>query len=514
MTVFSYFSKDLLSLNYILFFNSGDLMKIKVLDTTLRDGEQTPGVSLIPSEKLRIASKLDEIGVDFIEAGSAITSEGERKSIKLITDESLSAEILSFARPLFIDIDYCLECNVDAVNLVIPTSDLHIADKLNITKEKLLDLSNSAVEYCKDHGLKVELSAEDASRTDIAFLNKVFSNAIDCGADRICVCDTVGILTPDSSYELFSNLDSFNVPISCHCHNDFGLSVANTISALKAGATEFHSTINGIGERAGNTSFEEIVVAIDRLIPDFETNVNIQKIYSISKLVARLTGVYIQPNKAIVGENAFSHESGIHSDAIIKNSKTYEPMTPELVGRKRKFIIGKHMGTHGLNDRLKEVGLNVNNDQLQQICDNIKDLADKGKTVTDVDLQAIADNVLEIDQKNRIQLEEITIVSGNNVMPTASVKLNIDGNEILEAGVGIGPVDAAINAVKKIISEFSNIELVEYHVDAITGGTDALIDVIVKLQMDDKIISARGTEPDIINASVKAYIAGVNRLIN
>ena len=487
-------------------------MNIKVLDTTLRDGEQTPGVSLTPLEKLRIASKLDEIGIDFIEAGSAITSEGERESIKEITKQGLNAEILSFSRPLTVDIDYCIECDVDAVNLVVPTSDLHISDKLNTTRDKLIDLSNDAIDYCKDHGLIVEVSAEDASRSEVDFLREVFLSAIDHHADRLCVCDTVGIFTPDSSYELFNKLNDLKVPISVHCHNDFGLAVANTLSAIKAGASEIHTTINGIGERAGNTSFEECIVSIDRLLPEFSTNVKINEIYDISKLVARSTGVYIQPNKAIVGENAFAHESGIHSDGIIKNSSTYEPITPELVGRKRKFVLGKHMGTHGLDSRLKEFGFDVNEDQLNQICSDLKDLADKGKTVTDADLHAVADNVLHINNEDRIKLDEVTIVSGNKVMPTASVKITIDDEEILNAGVGVGPVDAAINALKSL-DIFKDIDLIEYHVDAITGGTDAFIDVIIKVQQEDKIVSARGTEPDIINASVKAYIAGVNRLL-
>lgn len=487
-------------------------MNIKVLDTTLRDGEQTPGVSLTPLEKLRIATKLDEIGIEFIEAGSAITSEGERESIKQITKQDFNAEILSFSRPLTVDIDYCIDCDVDGINLVVPTSELHIHDKLKTTPDRLIELSNDAIDYCKDHGLIVELSAEDASRSDVDFLKNVYSNAVDHGADRICVCDTVGILTPDSSFELFSMLKDFSVPIACHCHNDFGLAVANTLSALKGGASEIHTTINGIGERAGNTSFEECVVSIDRLLPDFSTNVKINEIYDVSKLVARSTGVYIQPNKAIVGENAFAHESGIHADGIIKNSATYEPMTPELVGRKRKFIIGKHMGTHGLDNRLKELGLNVSQNQLEQICEDIKELADKGKTVTDVDLQVIADNVLEINHEDRIKLDEVTIVSGNKVMPTASVKIIVDDEEILNAGVGLGPVDAAINAIKSL-EIFKDVDLIEYHVDAITGGTDAFIDVIIKLQKENRVVSARGTDADIINASVKAYISGVNRLL-
>ncbi len=487
-------------------------MNIKILDTTLRDGEQTPGVSLTSLEKLRIANKLDEIGVEYIEAGSAITSEGERESIKQITSQNFNAEILSFSRPLTVDIDYCLDCDVDGVNLVVPTSELHIHEKLNITNEKLIDLSNNAVDYCKDHGLIVELSAEDASRSDTDFLKTVYLNAINHGADRICVCDTVGILTPDSSYELYSQLNDLPVPIACHCHNDFGLAVANTLAALKGGASEIHTTINGIGERAGNTSFEECVVSIDRLLPQFSTNVKINEIYDISKLVARSTGVYIQPNKAIVGENAFAHESGIHSDGVIKNSATYEPITPELVGRKRKFILGKHMGTHGLDNKLKELGLNVDEIQLKQICDDIKDLADKGKKITDVDLQVIADNVLEINHEDRIKLDEVTVVSGNKIMPTASVKITIDDDEILNAGVGLGPVDASINALNDL-ELFKDVNLIEYHVDSITGGTDAFIDVIIKLQQGDKVVSARATESDIIKASVKAYVAGGNRLL-
>ena len=487
-------------------------MDINVLDTTLRDGEQTPGVSLTALDKLRIATKLDDMGINYIEVGSAITSAGERDSIKQITHQGFNAEILSFSRPLTVDIDYCIDCDVDSVNLVVPTSDLHIQDKLNKSHDELLELSNNAIDYCKDHGLTVEFSAEDASRSNIDFLKLVFNNAIDYGVDRICVCDTVGILTPYSSLELFKNLNHFKVPIACHCHNDFGLAVANTLSALKGGASEIHTTVNGIGERAGNTSFEECIVSIERLFPEFSTNISINEIYDISKLVARLTGVYIQPNKAIVGENAFAHESGIHSDGIIKNSATYEPITPELVGRKRKFIIGKHMGTHALNYHLKELGYNFNKNQLSQICRDVKVLADKGKTVSDIDLQVIADNVLEINHEDRIKLDEVTIVSGNKVMPTASVKITIDGEEILNAGVGLGPVDAAINAIKSL-EVFKDIDLIEYHVDSITGGTDAFIDVIIKLQKDDKVVSARGTEADIINASVKAYIAGVNRLL-
>lgn len=488
-------------------------MKIKILDTTLRDGEQTPGVSLTPNEKLRIAMKLDELGVDMIEAGSAITSEGEKESIKNIVNENLSAEVLSFARPLTQDIDAAIDCGVDAIHLVVASSDIHIKDKLNTSYDEVIKNAIYSCEYASDHGLTIELSAEDASRAEIDFLKKLFRETISAGADRICACDTVGILTPDKSYLLFKELSKFKKPLSVHCHNDFGLAVANTLSALKGGAKEAHCTINGIGERAGNASLEEIAVSLNKLY-DIETNIEESKLFDTSKLVSRLTGVYIQPNKAIVGENAFAHEAGIHSDGVIKNTSTYEPIRPEFVGHKRKFVMGKHIGKHALKNSLDELGLRVDDAQLMDIFLRVKALGDMGKCVSDVDVQAIADDVLGIMEEKVLDLEELTIVSGNKVIPTASVKLKVENDSILEAGVGVGPVDAAIVAVNKILSNYADIKLEEYHVDAITGGPDALIDVIVKVSLDGKVISARSTQPDIINASVEAFISGANRLLS
>lgn len=490
-------------------------MKIQVFDTTLRDGEQTPGVSLTGNEKLRIASKLDEINVNIIEAGSAITSKGERLAIKEITSEGLNAEICSFARIIKGDIDTCIDCDVDSINMVVPTSELHIREKLKINPEDLINHTVESIEYAKSHGLIVEVSAEDGSRTDLNFLREVFTEAISAGASRLCPCDTVGILTPEKSYELFSNLSDLSAPLSTHCHNDFGLAVANSLSAICGGASEVHGTINGIGERAGNASLEEIIVSLDTLYKDqYSTDIRIDQLYNISKLVARLTGVYIPPNKPVVGGNAFAHESGIHADGILKNASTYEAISPEHVGRRRIFVVGKHSGTKGLKNRLNELGIKVDNKQLNDIFTQIKILGDKGKSVTDDDLQAIADNVLERQLMKKINLKELTIVSGNKITPTASIKLISDGKDIVEADVGIGPVDAALNAVKKGIKDIADVELEEYHVDAITGGTDALIDVIVKVRLGEKVISARSTEPDIINASVKAYLSGVNRLLD
>lgn len=488
-------------------------MNVRILDTTLRDGEQTPGVSLTPDEKLRIGIKLDELGVNVIEAGSAITSEGEREGIKKIVKEDLSAEICSFARAIKVDIDAALTCDVESVHLVIPTSDLHIIHKLRKTREEVKDLAIQSTEYAIDHGLLVELSAEDSTRSDYDYLTSVFKEGIEAGAKRICACDTVGMLTPEKAYDFYKPLTKLGVPLSVHCHNDFGLAVANTLSGLRAGASQAHVTINGIGERAGNASLEETVIALHSLY-NVDTSINNKMLYDASKIVARLTGVHLQPNKAIVGENAFAHESGIHADGVMKKAETYEPITPELVGRKRRFIMGKHVGSHIIQKRVQEMGLRVNDQQFEQIFSRIKALGDMGKCVTDVDLQAITEDVMGILAEKVVDLEELTIVSGNKVTPTASIRLNIDNNEILMAGIGIGPVDAAIMAINKSIKDFADIELEEYHVDAITGGTDALIDVIVKLKHKDKIITARSTQPDIIMASVEAYLSGINRILS
>lgn len=488
-------------------------MQIKLFDTTLRDGEQTPGVSLIPDEKLRIASKLDILGIDVIEAGFAITSHGEMESIKKITSEGLSAEICSFSRPIIKDIDAALDCDVDSINLVVPTSDLHLQYKLHKSREDILNQSIKAIEYAKSHGLIVELSAEDSTRSDINFLESFFKKMISCGVDRICACDTVGILTPDKSYKFYGRLSELSAPLSVHCHNDFGLATANSLMGLRAGASQVHGTINGIGERAGNASLEEVIVALYSLYK-YELNIKMDLIYETSRLVSRLTNIQVPPNKSLVGENAFAHESGIHTDGIIKNSETYEPITPELIGHHRRFVLGKHIGTHMLHEHISKMGIDVTDNQLQVIFNRIKSLADKGKCITDVEVHAIAEDVVGIISNKVVDLKDVTIVSGNKVTPTASVKMEINGNEMVGAGIGLGPVDAAINAIRKTIEDVANIELLEYHVDAITGGTDALIDVIVKVKYGEDIVTARSTEPDIIMASVEAYLAAVNRLLS
>ncbi len=459
-----------------------------------------------------IAHKIDSLGVDIIEAGSAITSDGERASIKEITKAGLNAEICSYCRIKKEDIDAALSCDVASIHLVVPVSDLHIQQKLKKDRESVRELAVEMTEYAKSHGLIVELSGEDASRADLEYLKSVYNAGIDAGADRLCFCDTVGILLPENTYEIFTDLSQLRAPISIHCHNDFGMATANTISALRAGASEAHVTINGIGERAGNTSLEEVVMVLYSLYK-LKTRIDIKGLYTTSRLVSRLSGVPVAPNKSIVGGNAFTHEAGIHVHGLLANTATYEPITPELVGRERKIVLGKHAGRSSVVLALKELGLSANDKQIDDIVIRMKELGDKGKRVTDADLQTIAETVLGIYQEAKIKLEELTVVAGNTVMPTASIRLKVNGNNVVEAGVGTGPVDAAINALKKALSGVADIHLDEYHVDAITGGTDALVEVWVKLSKGGKTITARGARTDIIMASVEAVLEGINRLI-
>jgi (R)-citramalate synthase len=468
-------------------------------------------VSLTADKKLWIAKSLDKLGVDVIEAGSAVTSEGERTAIRGVAHEGLRAEICSFARALKGDIDYCLACDVDSVHLVVPVSDLHIEKKLRKDRAAVLRMAVDTTAYAVDQGLIVELSAEDASRADTDFLREFYRQGVAAGAQRLCYCDTVGVLVPDRAAEQFADLAHI-APISVHCHDDFGLATANSIAALGAGATQVHATVNGLGERAGNASLEELVMTLESLY-GYTTRIKTTELYLISRLVSRLTGVPVAQNKPIVGENAFTHESGIHTHGLLADTRTYEPITPEMVGRERRIVLGKHAGSASVHLALKELGLDASDEQLGDILKRVKELGDKGKRVTDADLQAIADAVLEINREARIKLQELTVVSGNIVTPTSSIKLLVDDREVVEAGIGLGPVDAAINALRKAIGKLADITLEEYHVDAITGGTDALVEVWVKLSRDGHVITARGARADILMASVEAVVEGVNRLL-
>ncbi len=462
---------------------------------------------------MAIATKLDELGVNVIEAGSAITSEGERNSIRAVTAEGLNAEICSYCRIMKPDVDHALACDVDSIHLVAPVSDLHINVKLRKDREAVRQMAIDVTEYAKEHGLIVELSGEDASRADIDFLKSLYNDGVEAGADRLCFCDTVGLLVPEKTDEMFRDITTaVNAPVSIHCHNDFGLATANTIAALKAGAKQAHVTINGIGERAGNTSLEEVAMAIDWLYKS-KTGIKTEEIFRTSRLVSRLTGIPVAPNKSLVGGNAFTHEAGIHVHGLLANTETYEPIKPEVIGRERKIVLGKHAGKSSVTLAVKEMGFDVDDSQLHEILDRIKELGDLGKKVTDADLETVTNTVLNIQEESRVILEEYTVVSGNKVTPTSSVKLKVDGKTIVEAGIGDGPVDATLASIKKGISSLGDVQLEEYHVDAITGGTDALVEVLVKLSKDGKTVTSRGARTDIVMASVEAILNGINRLI-
>jgi len=487
--------------------------RIRFLDTTLRDGEQTPGVSLTAEKKLRIAQRLDELGVDIIEAGFAAASQGEQEAIRLIAEQGLRAEICSFTRGLRADIDAALRSEAKSIHLVIPTSQLHIEKKLRKTIQDILRMTEDCVRYAKEHGLIVELSAEDATRSDLAFLKEMFSTGISAGADRICACDTVGVLTPERSRRLFSELrGAFRAPISVHCHDDFGMAVANSIAALEAGANEVHVTVNGIGERAGNAALEEVAVALKALL-HVETSIRTELLYDTSRLVSRLTGMPLAANKAVVGDHAFTHESGMHTHGILAHPLTYEPIAPEMVGARRRLAPGKHAGSHGIAASLRSMGMQPSPEQLKEMIARVKALGDRGKTVTDADLQVIAETVMGLPALRTIQLSEFTVVTGDKVTPTASAKLVVNGKSLMEAAVGVGPVDAVINAIRKAVSAVEPIQLEQYQVKAITGGTDAVVEVMVRLRKGDRIATALGARGDIVMASVEAVISGMNVLM-
>ncbi len=460
-----------------------------------------------------IATKLDELGVDVIEAGSAITSEGERESIRAVVAQGLNAEICSYCRIMKPDVDFALACDVDSIHLVAPVSDLHINVKLRKDRETVRQMSIETTEYAKEHGLVVELSGEDASRADLDFLKSLYIDGVDAGADRLCFCDTVGMLVPEKAEAIFRDIcPAVSAPVSIHCHDDFGLATSNTIAALRGGAQQAHVTVNGIGERAGNTPLEEVVMTIEWLYKH-NTRIDTKEIFRTSRLVSRLTGIPVAPNKSLIGGNAFTHEAGIHVHGLLADTETYEPIKPEILGRERKIVLGKHAGKSSVTLAVKEMGFEVDDPQLREILDRVKELGDHGKRVTDADLQTIAETVLNIQRESKVILEEYTIVSGNRVTPTASVKLKVDGHEVVEAGIGDGPVDAAFASIRKGISGIADVQLEEYHVDAISGGTDALVEVLVKLSKDGKMVTSRGSRTDIVRASVEAVLNGINRLI-
>ncbi len=495
--------------------------KVVIFDTTLRDGEQSPGASMNVGEKLRIASKLEELGVDAIEAGFPAASKGDMEAVSHVAQKMRRTEVAGLARTNRDDIDKAWAAVSSArrprLHVFIATSDIHMEHKLGMSREQVLESAVAGVKYAKSFTKSVEFSAEDASRSDRDFLCKIFEAAIAAGATTINIPDTVGYAIPGEFAELVRYVKE-NTPnigqavISVHCHNDLGLATANTLAAIQAGARQAEVTINGIGERAGNTSLEEVVMALhtraNRL--PMTTGVNPALIYPTSRLVSMLSGMIVQPNKAVVGANAFAHEAGIHQAGMLKNPMTYEIMRPETVGvSSSTLVLGKHSGRNALRDRLEDLGYKLSKPEIDLIFEKFKELCDKKKNVLEEDLEIlVSENLMQMVEV--FKLEYLHVTSGTTVYPMASVQLSINGRSVKNARYGNGPIDAAYMAIAELTETGS--ELMRFTITAISGGTDAQGEVTVRLKEAGLVALGRGADPDIITASAKAYVNGLNRL--
>jgi 2-isopropylmalate synthase len=494
---------------------------IKIFDTTLRDGEQSPGATMNVAEKVRIAEQLDKLNVDIIEAGFPITSEGDFEAVKTISQVIKRAEVAGLARTNPPDIDRAWEAIKKArfprIHIFISTSDIHLKYQLKKTKEEVLRIAAQSVRRAKRYTPNVEFSAMDATRTDVAFLCAVIEAAIQAGATTINIPDTVGYAIPSEFGELIRTLRQRvkgieKIILSVHCHNDLGLAVANSLAAVQNGVRQVECTVNGIGERAGNASLEEVVMAI-RTRKDlfrFQTRLNPKHIFATSRLVSKITGMIVQPNKAIVGANAFAHESGIHQDGILKEKMTYEIMTPKSVGiSKTSLVLGKLSGRHAFRDRLKDLGYQLSDEDLGKAFNQFKQLADKKRDIFDEDIESIVvEEILRMP--HRYKLVYLNVIAGNLTVPTATLQMEVNGKLIQEAGFGDGPVDAVFKTIKKITGTKS--KLLHFAINALTGGTEAQGEVMVRLEEKGHTVIGQGADTDVIVASAKAYINALNKI--
>jgi 2-isopropylmalate synthase len=495
--------------------------KIRIFDTTLRDGEQSPGASMNLDEKIILARQLERLNVDVIEAGFPASSPGDFESVKKISQEIRGPQIAGLARTTPKDIDRAWEALQYARNpllhIFIATSDIHLQHKLRKSREEVLEEAGRAVAYAKRYTPEVEFSAEDATRSDLEYLSQVIQAAIAAGATIVNIPDTVGYTTPTEYAKFLTGLrqkvkNIHQAIISVHCHDDLGLAVANSLTAIENGARQVECTVNGIGERAGNASMEEIVMALKTRRDFFQFNVGIvtEQIYPTSRLLSSITGIAVPPNKAIVGANAFAHESGIHQDGMLKEKTTYEIMRPETVGISQStLVLGKHSGRHAFRERIRAMGYELSEVHLNQAFQRFKEVADKKKQVYDEDIEAlIADEILRIP--DTYKLIHVNAVSGSVTVPTATVQLEIGGKLFQDAGFGDGPVDAAYKTISKITKTKSH--LLKFSINAITGGTDAQGEVSVVLEEAGIRVTGHGAHTDIIIAAAKAYINGLNKL--
>ena len=500
--------------------------KVAIFDTTLRDGEQSAGIGLTTQEKLEIAKQLERLGVDVIEAGFAASSPGDFEAVQTIAREVRKPIIASLARCVPGDVDSAWQAIKNAkhprIHVFISSSDVQIMHQLRKNPEEVLDMTVSSVERARSYCDDVEFSPMDATRTDMDYLYRLLEAAINAGATTVNIPDTVGYAMPWEFAQRITDIRR-NVPnidkavMSVHCHNDLGLSVANSLAAVGAGARQVEGCINGLGERAGNASLEEVIMAIEtrRDILGVSTNIDTRQIYRSSRLVSDITGFPVQPNKAIVGANAFRHASGIHQDGVLKDRTTFEIMDPQSIGwPSSTLVLGKLSGRAGLRARLAELGYKLMTKELNVAFEAFKNLADRKREVTDADLESLmASQRRTVEVPSIYELEHLQVLSGNHQVPTATVKLVApDGSSVTEAATGTGPVDAVYKAINRIVQVRN--ELTEFRVDAVTEGIDAIGEVTIRIERDGRVYVGRGSDTDIIFASGKAYMNALNRLLS
>src|SRR5690242_13845185 len=495
--------------------------RVVIFDTTLRDGEQCPGATMTHEEKLEVAELLDAMGVDIIEAGFPIASEGDFAAVREIAQRSKNAVICGLSRAAPKDIDRCAEAIKPAkrnrIHTFLSTSPVHMKYKLQKEPHEVYEMVIAQVTRARSHTEDVEWSSEDGTRTEFDFLCRCVEAAINAGATTINIPDTVGYSTPEEYFNLFKMVrervpNSDKARFSTHCHNDLGMAVANSLSGVMAGARQIECTVNGIGERAGNAALEEIVMAIQTRNDKFPfvTGIDATMLTRASKLVSAATSFPVQYNKAIVGRNAFAHESGIHQDGMLKNAQTYEIMTPESVGVKQtSLVMGKHSGRHAFVHKLEELGYQLAGNQLEDAFVRFKALADRKDDVYDEDLEALVDEEIATAH-DRIKIVSLTVIAGTMGPQSATLSLDIDGKHVTTQSTGNGPVDAIFNCIKAIVPHEATLEL--YQVHAVTGGTDAQAEVSVRLAEGGRSFTAKGADPDTLVASAKAYLGALNKL--
>jgi len=498
---------------------------VRIFDTTLRDGEQSPGATLNFQEKLEIARQLEQLGVDIIEAGFPITSQGDFESVRAIGQELERAVVCGLARCVPRDIDRAGEAIKGAhhprIHVFCATSKIHREKKLMKPIDEIIRISVESVKQARQFTDNVEFSPEDGSRTELSVLVDITAAAVEAGASTINVPDTVGYAVPDEYGHIFKylreklpQLDANDIYLSAHCHNDLGLAVANSLAAVQHGARQVECTINGIGERAGNCSLEEIVMALRTrrdFFSRFATGIHTKRIYPVSRMVSSMTGLMVQRNKAIVGENAFAHEAGIHQDGMLKHRDTYEIMDPRDVGvPESKLVLGKHSGRHAFRERVEHLGYTLDDDALQRAFDGFKALADKKKDVYDEDIEAILDQQME-SSRQMWELVRFQVTSGTGVIATATVVLRDSaGTERMEAATGDGPIDALYSAMQKLTGV--TVELRDYQTRAVTAGKDAQGEASIQVSHNGRQVSGRGWSTDVVEAAARAYLSAINRI--